>query len=306
MLSASVLSGRLQSLVLDLPDVSTLEHTDVDRGQNHATPITAMEYGLLLDEQKISLSAHVGQSIRLKFLGQRSCGNCHASVNKLEGGGYCKNCFFSLARCDRCFVSPERCHFAQGTCREPQWGESYCMQPHVVYLANSSGPKVGITREDRSFYRWLSQGAVQGMVIAHAKTRRDAGLLEVAIKSKVSDKTNWRRMVSMQPQNLDLLQLARQLQNAIELPEGTQWVSEMTGHDLAYPIQFHAPAQRLAISETHPELLDNLHGIKGQYLLLSQGAFNVAAHVGMTVEVEFAPALEAAKLNTSDQLDLFS
>ena len=86
MLSASVLSGRLQSLVLDMPDVSALQPMDVDRGQNHATPITAMEYGLLLDEQRISLSAHVGQSIRLKFLGQRTCGNCHASVNKLEGG----------------------------------------------------------------------------------------------------------------------------------------------------------------------------------------------------------------------------
>ena len=306
MLSASVLSGRLQPLVLDMPDVSTPQTMGVGSGQSHTPLITVVEYALLLDEQRISLSAQVGQSIRLKFLGQRTCGNCHASVNKLEGGGYCKNCFFSLARCDRCFVSPERCHFAQGTCREPQWGESYCMQPHVVYLANSSGPKVGITRADRNFYRWLSQGAVQGMVIAHAKTRRDAGLLEVAIKSKVSDKTNWRRMVSMQPQNLDLLQLARQLQSAIELPEGTQWVSAMIGHDLAYPIQSHAPAQRLIISETNPELLDNLHGIKGQYLLLSQGAFNVAAHVGMTVEVEFAPAIDAAKLNTSDQLNLFS
>ena len=306
MLSASVLSGRLQPLVLDMPDVSTLQPMVVGLGQNLVTPITAMEYGLRLDEQSISLSAHVGQSIRLKFLGQRACGNCQVRVNKLEGGGYCKRCFFSLARCDRCFVSPERCHFAQGTCREPQWGESYCMRPHVVYLANSSGPKVGITREDRSFYRWLSQGAVQGMVIAHANTRRDAGLLEVAIKSKVSDKTNWRRMVSIRPQNLDLLQLARQLQNSIELPEGTQWVSEMTGHDLAYPIQSHAPAQRLALSETNPQILDNLHGIKGQYLLLSQGAFNVAAHVGMTIEVEFAPALDAAKLHNSDQLDLFS
>ncbi len=306
MLSASVLAGRLQPLVLDMPDVLKFQSTDVSSRQNLAAPITAVDYSLLLDEQRISLSAHVGHSIRLKFLGQRICGNCHVSVKRLEGGGYCKNCFFSLARCDRCFVSPERCHFAKGTCREPGWGESYCMQPHVVYLANSSGPKVGITRAGRSFYRWLSQGAVQGMVIAQANTRRDAGLLEVAIKSKVSDKTNWRRMVSMQPQSFDLLQLARQLQSAIELPEGTQWVSDMSGHNLAYPIQSHAPAQRLKLSETEPELLDNLQGIKGQYLLLSQGAFNVAAHVGMTVEVEFAPAIDAAKLNTSDQLDLFS
>ena len=306
MLTTSVLSGRLQPLVLDLPKATDSQPASEGLGTSHATHIVATEYALLLGDQRVSLSAQIGGSIRLKFLGQRTCGNCQVSVNKLEGGGYCKNCFFSLARCDRCFVSPERCHFAQGTCREPQWGESFCMQPHVVYLANSSGPKVGITRQDRNFYRWLSQGAVQGMVIAYADTRRDAGLLEVAIKSKISDKTNWRRMVSMQPQNLDLPQLARQLQTSIKLPAGTRWVGQMTSHDLAYPIQSHAPAQRLAVNEVTPELLDNLQGIKGQYLLLSQGAFNVGAHVGMTIEVEFAPAIDAAKLNSSDQLDLFS
>ena len=306
MLSTSVLAGRLQSLVLDMPQGSGSPPAQSSAILPHERPIAAVEYALMLDDQRISLSAQVGRSIRMKFLGGRSCGNCQASVKKFEGGGYCKNCFYSLARCDRCFVSPERCHFAQGTCREPAWGESYCMQPHVVYLVNSSGPKVGITRQDRSFYRWLSQGAVQGMVIAQADTRHAAGLLEVAIKSKVSDKTNWRRMVSMQPHNVDLLQLARQLQTSTELPAGVQWVDEMASHNLTYPINSHAPAQRLAINETTPELLDNLHGIKGQYLLLSQGAFNVAAHVGMTVEVEFAPAIDAAKLNPSDQLDLFS
>jgi hypothetical protein len=51
--------------------------------------------------------------------------------------------------------------------------------------------------------------------------------------------------------------------------------------------------------------LDNLLGIKGQYLLLSQGAFNVAAHVGMAVEVEFGAAIDVAKLKASDQLNLF-
>jgi hypothetical protein len=74
---------------------------------------------------------------------------------------------------------------------------------------------------------------------------------------------------------------------------------------LTYPIQSHAPAQRLAVNETHSELLDNLLGIKGQYLLLSQGAFNVAAHVGMAVEVEFGAAIDVAKLKASDQFNLF-
>jgi hypothetical protein len=305
MLSTSVVSGRLQPLVLDMPEDSSAQTTNRVTKFEVAGDIAAVEYAMVLDAQRISLSAEIGNSIRMKFLSERTCGNCKKSVNRLEGGGYCKNCFLTLARCDRCFVSPERCHFAQGTCREPQWGESYCMQPHVVYLANSSGPKVGITRQNRNFYRWLSQGAVQGMVIAHAPTRRDAGLLEVEIKSKVSDKTNWRRMVSSTPHTLDLLRLAEQLQASIKLPVGTAWVDDMQDYKLTYPIQSHAPAQRLAVNETHSELLDNLLGIKGQYLLLSQGAFNVAAHVGMAVEVEFGAAIDVAKLKASDQLNLF-
>ena len=95
------------------------------------------------------------------------------------------DCFFALARCDTCFVNPQRCHFALGTCREPDWGMQTCMQPHVVYLANSGGLKVGLTQDQKQQQRWLSQGATQGLVIARATSRRAAGIWKPQLRSRL-------------------------------------------------------------------------------------------------------------------------
>jgi hypothetical protein len=62
-------------------------------------------------------------------------------------------------------MSPEKCHFDAGTCREPEWGEANCMVDHFVYLANSSSVKVGITRGTQLPTRWLDQGASQALPI---------------------------------------------------------------------------------------------------------------------------------------------
>ncbi len=118
--------------------------------------------------------------------------HCGASTRKSYGDGYCYPCFKTLARCDLCVVSPDRCHYAAGTCREPAWGEAFCMQPHVVYLANSAGAKVGITKPENLPGRWLDQGATQAVVIMRTHSRHQAGCVEAALARHVSDRTDWR------------------------------------------------------------------------------------------------------------------
>ena len=78
-------------------------------------------------------------------------------------------------------MKPETCHFAKGTCREPQWGEQHCMVPHYVYLANTSGVKVGITRHTQLPTRWIDQGATQALPIFKVNTRYQSGLVENCI-----------------------------------------------------------------------------------------------------------------------------
>jgi hypothetical protein len=72
-------------------------------------------------------------------------------------------------------VSPEKCHYHAGTCREPEWGEAHCMIDHFVYLANTSGLKVGITRGTQVPTRWIDQGATQALPVFRVASRLDSG-----------------------------------------------------------------------------------------------------------------------------------
>jgi len=101
-------------------------------------------------------------------------------------------------------MKPETCHYEAGTCREPSWGEEFCFQPHVVYLANSSSIKVGITRQTQIPIRWIDQGAVQALPIFRVQSRYISGLVEIAIAKHVSDKTSWQQMLKNKAEPIDL------------------------------------------------------------------------------------------------------
>jgi hypothetical protein len=161
------------------------------------------------------------------------------------------------------------------------------MQPHRVYLANSSGLKVGITRAGREVGRWLDQGAIQGLVILAAETRRDAGLAEVAIGQQLADRTDWRKMLRADVPELDLTEARRRLfESDLLLPAGVSRVQGEEVVHMSYPLKATAPPEYLWRLD-QGDIGGNLKGMKGQYLLLGRGAFNVRAHAGFRVEVTF-------------------
>ena len=164
-----------------------------------------VSYSLPLGDQDIPLNAMLQSTVRLHFSGQINCTHCGRYTNKSFSQGYCYPCFQKLAQCDSCIIHPEKCHYDQGTCREPEWGEEFCMQDHIVYLANSSGVKVGITRATQVPTRWIDQGAVQALAIMRVRSRLQCGSLEVLLKQHVSDKTNWRDMLMGCDHHTDLL-----------------------------------------------------------------------------------------------------
>ena len=112
----------------------------------HAAPV---KYSLPLGEELIPLNPLLGTKLSLRFNGEINCINCGRKTNKSFQQGYCYPCMQQLARCDICILKPELCHFHKGTCREPEWGRENCMIDHFVYLAVSSGLKVGITRHNQ-------------------------------------------------------------------------------------------------------------------------------------------------------------
>jgi len=257
-------------------------------------PGTAAAYELpLLDdggERRLPLDRLVGSRVRIHWSGEVFCLNCDRRGRKSYGGGYCFPCFRRLARCDLCVVSPTRCHFAEGTCREPDWGEAFCMQPHWVYLANSSGLKVGLTRRGQEVGRWLDQGASQGLVVADATTRQAAGFAEALLAEQVSDRTDWRALVRGDAEPVDLpAARERLLARAGDPPTGVRWVLDATPVELRYPVQAYGPVERLKL--TAGRSVDGiLTGLKGQFLLLDSGVFNVRQHNGYHVTVSVAAA----------------
>ena len=93
-----------------------------------------VQYFLPLDHHREPLNALLGKQIRLEYLGDIHCIHCGRRSKKSFNQGYCYPCFTKLPQCDTCIMSPEKCHYDQGTCRDPSWGEEYCFTDHYVYL----------------------------------------------------------------------------------------------------------------------------------------------------------------------------
>ncbi|HEY3698333.1 MAG TPA: DUF2797 domain-containing protein [Spongiibacteraceae bacterium] len=254
-------------------------------------------YRLPIGESEIALNELLGKCVRLQFDGAITCLHCARKTKKSFNQGFCYPCFQALAQCDNCIVSPERCHFELGTCREPEWAAQHCMQPHVVYLANSSGIKVGITRGTQIPTRWMDQGAVQALPILGVQTRQQSGLVETMFKQHVADKTNWRAMLKGQVDELDLYAerdrlLALCAPPLAELQQrfGVQALQLLPAAELVainYPVLEH-PTKVVSLDlEKTPQIEGRLLGIKGQYLMLDTGVINIrkfgAYHVSFSV-----------------------
>lgn len=248
-----------------------------------------LQYELVIGEQSIPLNPLIGQRITLSFSGNIYCLHCGKKTKKSYGQGYCYDHFATLAQNDSCMMSPEKCHWDQGTCREPDFGERVCNQTHYVYLANASGIKVGITRGTQIPTRWHDQGAKQGMLIARVATRKLAGELETLFKSAVADKTNWRKLVKGDTELVDLNaeykrltgEIDEALTNFVGNNKGrVEMIAHADVHQFDFPIQAYPDVTQSLAADKNPEISGRLLGIKGQYLLLDCGVINIRRHGG--------------------------
>ncbi len=254
-----------------------------------------VSYSLPLGDTHVPLNPLLGTHVRLQYSGQINCVHCGRNTAKSFNQGYCYPCFMKLAQCDSCIIHPEKCHFEQGTCREPEWGEQFCMQDHIVYLANSSGVKVGITRATQIPTRWIDQGAVQALAIMRVRTRLQSGTLEMLFKQHVDDKTNWRDMLKGGDHLTDLHAESARLREACrtdidELKQrfGFHAISELTGIDpvlIDYPILAYPEKINSFNFDSDPLVEGTLQGIKGQYLIFDTGVINMRRYAGYNLEL---------------------
>ncbi len=275
--------------MLEVSGILNKLHTMLDPG-------APVEYSLKLDNDLYSLTNI--ELINIEFYGEIYCINCQGKTNKSFNQGYCFSCFRKLASCDLCIMSPERCSYYSGGCREPSWGEEHCMIDHVVYIANSSDLKVGLTRANQLPTRWIDQGATQALVIARVSSRYQAGLLEVICKEHLKDKTNWRIMLKSDNAPMDLYIARDELYNKIEKQfltlqqqfPGSKliWCSGNKSEqiiDICYPVKEYPNKITSYNLDATPNIQGYIRGIKGQYIILDNGVINIRKYTGYKVKL---------------------
>lgn len=258
-----------------------------------SVPNAQVQYTLILGDQELHLNPLIGQTVRLENLGQINCSHCGRKTKKSYSQGFCFPCMQKLPQCDLCIMSPEKCHFDAGTCRDEAWGLAFCMQPHIVYLANSSGLKVGITRVNQMPTRWLDQGACQAMPIMQVATRKLSGQVETVLKHYVADKTNWRKLLKSDAPSLNMTQAADLLLNDSEADleallgglshTDYQWL-DTAPISMRYPVLEYPDKINSHNLDKEPILEGKLMGIKGQYLIFDTAVINVRKYTSYLVQ----------------------
>ncbi len=251
-----------------------------------------VEYYLVLDSNPYCLlNGIVGKTIYLEFSGLIKCIYCQKKTKNSYSQGYCYPCAKKLARCDLCIVHPKNCHYHLGTCKEPQWGEEHCFSQHIVYLANSSGIKVGVTKASNLPTRWIDQGAVQALPIISTQSRYQAGLVEAILAKVIPDKTNWRKMLAFNLPLIDLIDIKNNILNQCkqELHAIQPEILDVNNIlEIKYPINIDQKhninlCNLNNLIKTAGVISGTLLAIKGQYLILPQGVVNIRNLTGYEV-----------------------
>ncbi len=254
------------------------------------------QYQLITANGLLAMNKLIGSPLTLIFNNHIACQHCGRKTKKSYSQGFCFPCMQKLAQCDMCIMKPEQCHFDSGTCREPEWGEQHCMVDHYVYLANTSGLKVGITRHTQLPTRWIDQGATQALPIFKVNTRFQSGLVEIALAEFIADKTNWRAMLKGNNDAIDLTQLADELKpqiakklDQLRLKFGEQAITEL--NEAVTNIQYPVLAFPTKISSHNFDksaiVSGVLQGIKGQYLLFDTGVINIRKFTSYYVSIDY-------------------
>lgn len=235
-----------------------------------------------------SLNSIIGKKVHFHIHDSIRCIECSKTTKKSYNQGFCYVCFTKLAKNDMCILKPTLCHFDKGTCREPDWGKENCFKKHTVYLANTSGLKVGITKENPITNRWVDQGAKSAIPIIEVNSRKAAGEIEATFSKVISDKTSWTKMVFQEAEDIDLYSEKERLLKEVLLPELEEPIKLIPNPKVTqidYPISKY-PSKKTSYKISEGPIIDTLIGIKGQYLLFEKGAINIRAHSGYYFELD--------------------
>jgi len=247
-----------------------------------------IQYELPLSSHKVPMNKLIGGEIQLVFEGKIHCIKCGRETKKSFAQGFCYPCFTTAPETEECVLRPELCRAHEGVARDMDYAEKNCLIEQVVYLSLTSGLKIGVTRSTQLPTRWIDQGAVRALVFARTPNRYTAGLLEVAMKKHLMDKTNWRKMLSGPDPGLRDLNEDKQRLKAQVPEELSSYISDAEEMaELNYPVISYPEKIKSLNFDKDPLVSGTLLGIKGQYLIFDQNrVINMRKFGGYLVKMQ--------------------
>lgn len=244
-----------------------------------------IQYYLNLSNDLLHINALIGKTIRIKHIGYQ-CVNCD-SDEKLFRMGFCKKCFFESPYASESIIRPElsRAHLGEEE-RDLEVEKEIQLVPHIVYLAYTGDVKVGVTRAHQVPTRWIDQGATFALPIAKTNNRYEAGVIEVALKQYLPDKTNYKKMLEDDFEGeVDLATFRNEIEQYF--PEELKQFYTLDGEIQKLDFPYQKPEKVSVFTlEKQPEFEGVLCGIKGQYLAFEGGQMmNVRSHEGYVIEL---------------------
>lgn len=247
-----------------------------------------IQYYLVFENDFLNMNQLLNKELTIQFV-KYQCLNCGLD-KPIYRQGFCKSCFFDIPQAADWIMRPElsTAHLDKED-RDLKYEKKVQLQPHIVYLANSSNVKVGVTRKSQVPTRWIDQGAHEAIEIVEVPNRYLAGITEVALKDYVADKTNWRTMLKNDIADEDLVEWRDRLKQYIPEEAADYYIENNTETNLEFPVQKYPEKPKSLNIRKEQNYTGKLVGIKGQYLIFEdQTVFNIRANEGLVVDISLS------------------
>jgi hypothetical protein len=244
-----------------------------------------IQYFLIFENDFLNVNQLLEKEVQFQFV-KYQCLNCGQDL-PIFRQGFCRNCFFETPSAGDWIMRPElsTAHLNKED-RDLDYEKKVQLQPHIVYLANSSNVKVGVTRKSQVPTRWIDQGAHEAIEIVEVPNRYLAGITEVALKEFVGDKTNWRKMLTNNVDDEDLVAWRNKLHKYIPEEALPYYLENNTETHLEFPVLRYPEKVKSLNLEKTPDFRGVLKGIKGQYLIFEDNTvFNIRGSEGYYVSL---------------------
>lgn len=242
-----------------------------------------IQYYMVFENDFLNVNQILDKELKIDFI-KFQCLNCGLDKT-IHRQGFCKSCFYETPSAGDWIMRPElsTAHLDKAD-RDLDYEKKVQLQPHIVYLANSSNIKVGVTRKTQVPTRWIDQGAHEAIEIVEVPNRYLAGITEVALKDHIGDKTNWRKMLTNTGQDENLVEWRSKLRQYIPEEAQDYFIEDNSETHLEFPVlRYPEKVKSLNLSKT-PSYTGVLKGIKGQYFIFEDNTvFNVRGNEGYYV-----------------------